>query len=149
MPDPKRDARGTAGAVLGMLVTVAACVAVVGFVAWLLLVDRTASEVENALDDLQADQGLVLVYEVTGDAAATVRYSTSAGVEEEVAALPWTKEFTVMGAFRGGTLDVTAGPDGGTVTCRVTVDGVEKRTATASGPNAVAACSDFDAETSP
>ena len=143
MPDPKRDARGTAGVVLGLLVAAAVCVAVVGFFAWLLLVDRTASEVETALDDLQAGQGVVLVYEVTGDAAATVRYSTSAGVEEEVTALPWTKEFTVMGAFTGGTLDVTTGPDGGTVTCRVTVDGVEKRTATASGPNAVAECSDF------
>ncbi|PSL54832.1 MmpS family membrane protein [Saccharothrix carnea] len=144
MPDPKRDARGTARVVLGLLVAAVMCVAFVGFLAWWLLFDRTASEVENALDDLQADQGVVLVYEATGDvAAATVRYSTTADVEEEVAALPWTKEFTVMGAFRGGTLDVTTGPDGGTVTCRVTVDGVEKRTATASGPDAVAECSDF------
>jgi hypothetical protein len=121
-------------------------------VAWVALFGRAASDADNALDDLQAqtEQSSVLVYEVTGDAPrVTVGYSTfgdggsATTAEEEVAALPWTKEFTVKGLFRGGTLDVTTGAGGGTVTCEVTVDGVARKTATASGPNAVASCSDF------
>lgn len=121
-------------------------------VAWVAVFGRASSDAENALDDLQAqaDRGSVLRYEVTGDApGATVSYSTfgdggsATTAEEEVAALPWTKEFTVMGTLHGGTLDVTTGADGGTVTCEVTVDGEARKTATASGPNAVATCSDF------
>ncbi|MCE7000127.1 MmpS family protein [Saccharothrix sp. S26] len=114
-------------------------------VAWVLLFGQASTEAENALDDLreQGDKSSVLVYEVTGDAlTATISHAASATVEQEVAALPWAKEFTVMGEFGGATLDVTTGADGGTVTCRVTVDGVERRTATASGPHAVARCSD-------
>ncbi|MEU4444407.1 MmpS family transport accessory protein [Actinosynnema sp. NPDC050801] len=189
MSDPKRNAPGTAGFVLGLLGLVFGFVPVVGVVAWPLVVvglglgllglvrvnrgqadnrglavagialsaiglavcvawvallGGASSDAENALDDLQvqAERGSVLVYEVTGDVPrATVDHATSTTVEEEVAALPWTKEFTVKGPFRGGTLDVTTGADGGTVTCRVTVDGVERKTATASGPNAVASCS--------
>jgi hypothetical protein len=112
--------------------------------AWVVLFGRAASDAENALDALRAqtDEGAVLVFEVTGDAAgATIGHAAAGTVEHEVAGLPWTKEFTVMGGFRGGTLDVTTGPDGGTVTCRITVDGVEHRTATASGPHALASCS--------
>ncbi|XVS63983.1 MmpS family transport accessory protein [Actinosynnema sp. CA-299493] len=135
----------TAGVVLSAL-------GLVVCVAWVALFGRATSDAGNALDDLQerADKGAVLLYEVTGDAlGATVSYSTfgatgsAATAEEEVAALPWTKEFTVKGLSHGGTLDVTTGADGGTVTCEVTVDGVARKTATASGPNAVASCSDF------
>ena len=148
-----RVSRGQAGnkgvAIAGVVLSalgLAVCVA------WVVLFGRAASDAENALDDLQAqvDKGSVLVYEVTGAAPkVTVSYSTfgdgdsAATAEEEVAALPWTKEFTVVGVFRGGTLDVATGADGGTVTCEVTVDGVARKTATASGPNAVARCSDF------
>ncbi|ROP39830.1 MmpS family transport accessory protein [Saccharothrix texasensis] len=120
-------------------------------VAWVALFGRATSDAENALDDLQtrADKGAVLLYEVTGDASgATVSYSTfgatgSTATAEEVATLPWTKEFTVKGLSHGGTLDVTTSAGGGTVTCAVTVDGVARKTATASGPNAVASCSNF------
>lgn len=118
-------------------------------VAWVALLGGASSDAENALDDLQAqaDKGSVLVYEVTGDAPeATVSYSALGDGrtdEEVVGTFPWTKEFTLMGTARGGTLDVTTGADGGTVTCEVTVDGVARKTATASGPNAVASCSGF------
>ncbi|MFJ6671006.1 MmpS family transport accessory protein [Actinosynnema sp. NPDC091369] len=113
-------------------------------VAWVALFGRAASDAENALEDLRAQTGssAELVYEVTGDAAeATISHATSSSVEHEIARPPWTKGFTVKGGFRGGTLDVTAGPGGGTITCRITVDGVEHRTATASGPHAFASCS--------
>jgi hypothetical protein len=122
---------GTALSALGLVVCVA----------WVVLFGRASSDAENALDDLQvqAEKGAVLVYEVTGDTrTATVSYAT---VEQEVVRLPWTKEYTVKGGFGDGTLDVTTGADGGTVTCKLTVDGVERKTATASGPHAVASCS--------
>ncbi len=141
-----RVARGQAGnkglAVAGVVLS---ALGLVVCVAWAALFGKAASDAENALDDLQAqaDRGSVLVYEVTGDAlTATISYAASDAVEQDVAGLPWKKEFTVKGLFRGGTLDVRAGADGGTVTCKVIVDGVEHKTATASGPHAVASCSD-------
>ncbi|QTR01360.1 DUF4190 domain-containing protein, partial [Saccharothrix algeriensis] len=61
--------------------------------------------------------------------------------QEEAAELPWTRELTVKGFLSGGTVTALAGAEGGTVTCRITVDGVEKKTATATGPSALATCS--------
>lgn len=60
-----------------------------------------------------------------------------------MATLPWTKQVETTGTFKGGSLIITAGPDGGTVTCKVIVDGKEAKTATASGPFSTASCSDF------
>ncbi|MFT7836376.1 MmpS family transport accessory protein [Saccharothrix sp. BKS2] len=120
-------------------------------VLWAAVFTKAASDASTALDDLeaQANREAVLVYEISGDApGASITFSTysdggSAVNQEEAATLPWTKEFTVKGLFSGGTLSASTGAEGGTVTCRITVDGVEKKTATASGPFALASCSNF------
>ncbi|MFD7653875.1 MmpS family transport accessory protein [Actinosynnema sp. NPDC059797] len=120
-------------------------------VLWAAVFTKAASDVSTALDDLdaQANKEVVLVYEITGDTpSASITYSTysdggSAMNQEEATTLPWTKELTVKGLFSGGTLSATTGTEGGTVTCRITVDGVEKKSATASGPFAMASCSNF------
>ncbi|NUT45731.1 MAG: DUF4190 domain-containing protein [Saccharothrix sp.] len=131
-------ASGVAVSALGLAVSVL----------WAAMFGRAASDAERAFEQLEAeaDRESALVFEVTGDAPkAVVGYSTSDDEpqEHEITAFPWSKEFTVKGLVRGGTLHVRTGADGGTVTCRVTVDGVEQRTDTASGPNAFASCSDF------
>ncbi|MFJ2743196.1 hypothetical protein ACIO3O_26440 [Streptomyces sp. NPDC087440] len=90
-----------------------------------------------------------VAYEVTGDAKdVTITYSTfsngatSANTVNK-APLPWKKEVDVKGLVKGGALTVTTGESGGTATCSVTVDGGKPRTATATGPFAVATCDGF------
>jgi hypothetical protein len=88
-------------------------------------------------------------YEVTGDAkGATVTYSSfdgngSSTNQETASQLPWHKDLQGKGLFSGGTLTVTAGADGGSVACKVTVNGKQAKTATASGPFATASCGGF------
>jgi hypothetical protein len=88
-------------------------------------------------------------YDVTGDAkGATVTYSSfganGASTNQETAStLPWHKDLQAKGLFSGGSLTVSAGADGGSVTCKVTVNGKESKTASASGPFATASCSGF------
>ncbi|WP_158844956.1 MmpS family transport accessory protein [Saccharothrix deserti] len=118
---------------------------------WAAVFGKAASEASDALDNLEAGAGResVLVYEVTSDApVATVSYTTfsdsgSATSDEELTSFPWTKEFKVEGFLSGGTLTVMTGAEGGTVTCKITVDGVEKKTATGTGEYATVNCSDF------
>jgi hypothetical protein len=118
--------------------------ALLGGTAWLAL---STGEPEP-LDDLARHAGResTVVYEVAGDAGtADVRYSTysdgdHATEQEQAAALPWSKTLRVEGLLSAGTLTAMAGADGGTVTCRITVDGVERGTATATGPFALANC---------
>ncbi|HWO66632.1 MAG TPA: MmpS family transport accessory protein [Umezawaea sp.] len=93
-----------------------------------------------------ADREHVVVYEVSGDAAgASVVYSTFGGGtgQEAVTSLPWRKEMKVKGLLGGGTLTVTAPAEGGVVACRITVDGVEKKSATGAGAFSTALCSGF------
>ena len=101
----------------------------------------------DAADDLQdeANREAVIVYEVTGDAAnVDVAYSTYGdqvtSSNEAVTTLPWTKEVKTKGIVKEGQLIVTTGEAGGTVTCKVTVDGKQVETATATGAFAVATC---------
>jgi heme/copper-type cytochrome/quinol oxidase subunit 2 len=90
-----------------------------------------------------------ITYDVTGDARnATVTYSSfgggnSATNQESVAQLPWHKEVQAKGVLPGGTLTVMADQSGGTVTCKVTVNGKEAKTATGTGPYASAICAGF------
>lgn len=113
-------------------------------VLWTLFFGAVANEV-----DKQADKEQVVVYEVSGDSAgANVTYSTfsdggSATSQETLTSLPWRKELTVKGLVSGGTLTVTAGQDGGSVACKITVDGVEKKSATGSGAFSSAICGGF------
>ena len=120
-------------------------------VLWAAVFTKAASDVDRAVDELkaEADKQSVVLYEVTGEGTgASVTYSSysdggASTNDEDITTFPWTKEVTVKGLFSGGTLTVVTGADGGTVTCRITVDGVEKKTATATGTFSVASCSDF------
>jgi hypothetical protein len=94
----------------------------------------------------EANREAVIVYEVTGDAAnVDVTYSVFneddfSTKDETVATLPWTKEVKTKGYVKEGQLIVTTGEAGGTVTCKITVDGKEVETATATGPFEMATC---------
>ncbi len=101
----------------------------------------------KAINDVneEAQREAVIVYEVTGDApSADVTYSTFGDSmttdQETVTTLPWRKEVTATGLVKDGQLIVMAGQEGGSVTCTITVDGEEVKTATASGAFAVATC---------
>jgi len=109
------------------------------------LFGKVATDVNN-----EKDKSSSISYDVTGDAKdTTVSYSSfgatsgSATNEENVPTLPWHKELQAKGFASGGTLIVTVGPDGGSVTCKVSVDGKETKTASAKGPMATAVCSGF------
>lgn len=97
----------------------------------------------------EASKTATVKYEVTGDAQnVTVTYTTwndgnAATSQESVAQLPWTKELKAKGFSRGGSLIVSLGAAGGSVSCSVTVDDDTPRTAQATGPFATATCSDF------
>ncbi len=87
-----------------------------------------------------------LVYDVTGTVErATVTYSDTGGGtrREELTRLPWHKELVVPEKPERGVLTVTIGPAGGDVACEVSVDGVERRSATATGAHTSALCDGF------
>jgi hypothetical protein len=118
-------------------------VSIVGLVVCILWVAVWNKAVDDVQDE--ANREAVIVYEVTGDApAADVTYSTFGDQmttnQETVTTLPWTKEVTTTGIVKEGQLIVTTGADGGSVTCKITVDGKEVKTATASGAFAMATC---------
>jgi hypothetical protein len=84
-----------------------------------------------------------VVYDVTGNAErATVTYSTEDGgtSREELTAFPWRRELVLRDEPERGVLKVTIGPAGGAVACQVVVDGVEQRSATATGAHTSALC---------
>ncbi|MEO6086190.1 MAG: DUF4190 domain-containing protein [Umezawaea sp.] len=109
---------------------------------WTMLV----SAVTNYGPERRAGEERVVVYEVSGDAEeVTVIYSTwgasGQGTRgESLTSLPWRKEQTVKGWFGGGMLTVTPGPEGGTVTCQITVSGAETKTVTEGGTSGAATC---------
>jgi hypothetical protein len=112
-------------------------------VLWAAAFGKVASDVNE-----EANRVATVQYEVTGDAKnVTISYTTfGEGVssnQEPVAALPWSKQLDTKGFMKGGSLTVTTGEEGGTVTCKVVVDGKEAKTGTATGPFALATCSDF------
>ncbi|MGM1059133.1 MmpS family transport accessory protein [Saccharothrix sp. Mg75] len=133
MPEPERPARPrfrTWSVVAG------AAALVIGAVALVLWTTRPVPPVR-------------VVYEVRGAVErATVTYSTfqrdgTGTRREELTALPWRKELVVPDEPVGGVLTVTIGQGGGDVACEVTVDGVERRSATATGAHASALCDGF------
>jgi hypothetical protein len=54
--------------------------------------------------------------------------------------LPRQQDITATGPLMVGELTVVAGPKGGTVSCRITIDGKLARIASATGPGATADC---------
>lgn len=102
----------------------------------------------NAVDDVvdEANREVTIVYEITGDAAnVSVTYVTysdekSDEQQETAATLPWSKEVKAKGLVKEGQVIATTGAEGGTVTCKITVDGKEVSTKTATGQFAIADC---------
>jgi hypothetical protein len=113
-------------------------------IVWVAVIGKVISDVQD-----QATQQHTVVYELSGDAKTVdVQYTTFGEhtllIEgESGAALPWTKTVQAKGFLDGGQFTATTGADGGSVTCKVTVDGKVAKTATANGPAAVATCSGF------
>lgn len=98
--------------------------------------------------DKETKREVTVTYEVTGDAkGVTVTYSTYSDghlSQNQVTDVdpPWREEEKTTGFVKGGSLIVSTGASGGTVHCKVTVDGTT-RTATASGTVATATCDGF------
>lgn len=112
-------------------------------VVWVFIVNEAVDQVNE-----EANRTVTITYEVTGDApTADIEYTTFgddvASSQDTGSTLPWSHEVETQGLLKGGSLTVTTGPEGGTVTCRVLVDGKEAKTATASGPLAIANCTGF------
>ena len=111
---------------------------------WTVVIGKAISDVNE-----QATAHHTIVYEVSGDAKAVdIDYSTfdrnTILVNSEAgAAVPWTKTVEATGFLAGAQFTATAGPDGGSVTCKVIVDGKEAKTATAAGAGAIANCTGF------
>jgi hypothetical protein len=122
-------------------------VSVLGLVVCILWAVAFGKAVDNV--NKESHRVATVRYDVAGDAQnVTISYSIFGrdGIstsQESVATLPWTKSVDTTGLAKGGTLTVSAGPDGGTVTCTVSLDGQEAKTVSATGPMATASCSDF------
>lgn len=73
---------------------------------------------------------------------ATVSYSPGSQAEttSQQVSLPWEQDISAAGPLLIGELTVIAGPNGGTVSCRITIDGRLARIASATGPGATADC---------
>jgi hypothetical protein len=98
----------------------------------------------SAVNDIQeeVDRVAKVDYEVTGDAAnVEIVYGEVLDPKNETTpTLPWTKQAENKGVYKGGTLTATADENGGTVTCKITVDGTVVSTNTATGAFATASC---------
>jgi heme/copper-type cytochrome/quinol oxidase subunit 2 len=127
-------------AIAGLVLSV---IGLVFCVLWAVAVGKAADDVRE-----EANRPATIVYEVTGDATnVTVTYTSFgdglSSSTEPAARLPWTKQLNVTGLAKGGSLTVATGPGGGTVTCKVTIDGKPVATNTASGTGAIASCTGF------
>ena len=131
-----RNGLGTAGFVLGLI-------GLVICILWVAGTFKAASDINQ-----QANETVTISYDAGGTSKdALITYSTfsDSGTSEGQAQekLPWHKDVKATGFAKGGVLTVTAGLDGGTVSCKVAVNGKVQKTATASGVGASATCSDF------
>jgi hypothetical protein len=140
----RRAQRG--GATNKGLAIAGAVLSVIGLViciVWLSLFGKAVNDVQ-----VESTRVATVHYEVTGDAkGASISYSTYGdGMtinQESAATLPWSKDLQTSGLLKGGSLTVTSGQTGGTIVCKVVVDGKELKTATATGPYALASCGGF------
>lgn len=137
----KRTATNGGLAIAGAILSL---IGLVICIVWTAGTAKVANDISN-----EANRQATIHYEVTGDAKdTTVTYSTfgdggSSTSQEQPKTLPWSKDITVKGLGKGGTLTVTTGMDGGSVTCKVVVDGKESKTSTAQGTMATASCDGF------
>ncbi|MBN9746720.1 MULTISPECIES: DUF4190 domain-containing protein [Amycolatopsis] len=113
-------------------------------IVWTVTAAKVVNEVNN-----EANRVVTIHYEVTGTAKeASITYTTigdgnASSNQDQPQTLPWSKDITTKGLFKGGSLSVTTGAEGGEVACKVVVDGKEAKTAKASGNFATATCDGF------
>lgn len=136
----KRRATNKGLAIAGVVLS---AIGLVICVLWVVAFGKAVNDVNN-----ESNREVTVHYEVTGNAKnVTISYTTFGnGVTSNqvtAAALPWTKDVQTKGLGKGGSLTVTAGQDGGTVACKVVIDGKDTKTGTGSGPFATASCSGF------
>lgn len=97
----------------------------------------------------QSTEKVTVRYSITGTArGVAVAYSTYEGgnistTKKTLSTLPWHLEVTTKEYRTGGSLAVTLGSSGGTVTCSAVKDNGTVHTDTASGPSATAYCHNF------
>ena len=139
---------GTAVSALALILSIT--LAIVYTAGFFSTMSNSIEEVES-LQSAAANTDIPVVYEITGDAASVdVSYSTystaSSGTEQaDGQALPLEMEFTV--ATRSDLdsasffLTGMTGQAGGSIMCRITVDGHVVSETTSSGPFSVVACS--------
>ncbi|GLZ29138.1 hypothetical protein Lesp02_13280 [Lentzea sp. NBRC 105346] len=113
---------------------------VIGLVVCIVWVAVIGSAVNEAKEEVE--RVAEVTYDVTGDAKnVDVTYGEVLNpVDEKVTTLPWTKQVQNKGVYKGGMLTVTADENGGTVSCKITVDGKVVSEKTDSGPFASAVC---------
>ena len=106
-------------------------------IVWVAVVNKAVNDVNNEIDRVAH-----VTYEVTGDAKnVELTYGEVLKPKNETAAtLPWSRNVENKGVIKGGTLMVTTDESGGTVECKITVDGKVVSTNRAKGPYAVAHC---------
>jgi hypothetical protein len=104
---------------------------------WVVVFNKAVNEIKEEVNRVAK-----VDYEISGDAAnVEILYGEVLDPKTEtVPALPWTKQVENQGVYKGGTLTATADENGGTVTCKITVDGEVVSTDTATGPYATASC---------
>lgn len=125
-------------AIAGVVVSI---IGLVVCILWTVVWKKASDEVNE-----EANREAVIVYEISGDATnVDVTYSVfseenATTKDETVTTLPWTKEVKTKGYVKEGQVIVTTGEAGGSVTCKITVDGKEIETNTATGPFEMATC---------
>jgi hypothetical protein len=134
----KGNATNKGLAITGLVVSI---VGLAATILWTAVIKTANDEITD-----EANREAVIVYEITGDATnVDVTYSVFSDEnmstkDETVATLPWTKEVKAKGYVKEGQLIVTTGEAGGSVTCKVTVDGKVVDTQTATGQFELATC---------
>ena len=133
----KRRATNKGLAITGMALSVAG---LVGCVLW-------ATVFATASDNAEAKK-VAVHYEVTGTATNVTITITTFGTDvtmgqETAATLPWRKNDFVNGLIKGVSLAVTTDGGGGTVACKLTMEGKPPKSATVTGAFATATCSNY------
>ncbi|MBV9844145.1 MAG: DUF4190 domain-containing protein [Kutzneria sp.] len=97
----------------------------------------------------EANKTVTISYEVTGDAPdADVTYTTFSNnnpdpKQESHVTLPWHRDEQATGLVKGGSLSASTGEQGGTVTCKLTIDGKVAKTNTVTSTFQTATCTDL------
>jgi MmpS family membrane protein len=121
-------------------------VSVIGLIVCILWVAVWNKAVDEVNEEINAE--VPIVYEVTGDATGvSITYmeftngDDVASKDETADTLPWKKETSAANYVKdGGAVIVSTGEAGGSVTCKMTVDGKVVAEETISGQFAVATC---------